>query len=193
MIHATAQVDARAKLGEGVRVWNWVQIRENADIGENTILSKGVYVDFGVRIGKNVKVQNNVSVYHGVTIEDGVFVGPHVCFTNDKRPRAINPDGSLKGADDWEVAPIHVGRGASIGANSTILPGVTIGTFALVGAGSVVTKDVPPHAIVVGNPARQVGYACECGGRLEKATDRSQSARYCPACRRTVHINGENA
>lgn len=193
MIHATAQVDPRAKLGDGVRVWNWVQVRENAEIGENSILSKGVYVDFGVRIGRNVKVQNNVSVYHGVTIEDGVFVGPHVCFTNDKRPRAINPDGSLKGADDWEVAPIVVRRGASIGANSTILPGVSIGTFALVGAGSVVTKDVPPHAIVVGNPARIVGYACECGTKLEKKTERSPSARYCRACRHSVDLGGGNA
>ena len=120
-------------------------------------LSKGVYVDFGVKIGDNVKIQNNVSVYHGVTIEDGVFVGPHVCFTNDKKPRAVNEDGSLKAADDWQVSKTIVKKGASIGANSTILPGITIGKFSLIGAGSVVTKDVPDYGLVYGNPAKLKG------------------------------------
>jgi UDP-2-acetamido-3-amino-2,3-dideoxy-glucuronate N-acetyltransferase len=188
MIHQTAQVDSRARIGEGARIWNWVQVRENAEIGENSILSKGVYVDFGVKIGKNVKIQNNVSVYHGVTIEDGVFVGPHVCFTNDKKPRAINPDGSLKAADDWEVAPIVVKKGASIGANSTILPGVTVGSFALVGAGAVVTKDVPAYAIVIGNPARLVGYACECGEKLQRKDGGAADSLYCERCRRAVQV-----
>ncbi|MBN1837572.1 MAG: N-acetyltransferase [Spirochaetales bacterium] len=181
MIHATAQVDGRARLGENVKVWNWVQIREDAEIGDGTILSKGVYVDSGVHIGRNVKIQNNVSVYHGVTIEDGVFVGPHVCFTNDKVPRAINPDGSQKGAADWEVWPILIRRGASLGANSTILPGVTVGCFALVGAGAVVTRDVPDHGLVVGNPARLIGRVCSCGERLD---DRL----YCRRCDKTVDI-----
>ena len=181
MIHPTAQVDPRAQLGENVKVWNWVQIREDAEIGDNTILSKGVYVDFGVRIGRDVKIQNNVSVYHGVTIEDGVFVGPHVCFTNDKVPRAINPDGSQKGAADWVVSPIRIRRGASLGANATILPGVTVGCFALVGAGAVVTRDVPDHGLVVGNPARLIGRVCACGDRLD-------DKGYCSRCDKTVDI-----
>jgi len=181
MIHATAQVDPGARLGENVKVWNWVQIREDAEIGENTIISKGVYVDFGVRIGRNVKIQNNVSVYHGVTIEDGVFVGPHVCFTNDKIPRAVNPDGSQKGAADWQVSPIVIKRGASLGANCTILPGVTVGSFALVGAGAVVSRDVPAHGLVVGNPARLIGRVCGCGERLDERL-------YCRRCGKTVDI-----
>jgi UDP-2-acetamido-3-amino-2,3-dideoxy-glucuronate N-acetyltransferase len=191
MIHQTAQVHERARIGEGVRIWNWVQVREDVEIGENTILSKGVYVDVGVKIGQNVKVQNNVSIYHGVTIEDGVFVGPHVCFTNDKKPRAINPDGSLKGADDWEVNPILVQRGASLGANATILPGVTIGPFAMVGAGAVVTRDVAAHAIVVGNPARQAGWACECGEKLRRTGETGIDAWYCDRCRKSVAVSGE--
>jgi UDP-2-acetamido-3-amino-2,3-dideoxy-glucuronate N-acetyltransferase len=181
MIHETAQVHPRARIGENVKVWSWVQIREDAEVGDNTIISKGVYIDFGVRIGKNVKIQNNVSVYHGVTIEDGVFVGPHVCFTNDKVPRAINPDGSLKEAADWQVTPIRICYGASLGANSTIVPGVTVGRFAMVGAGAVVTRDVPDHGLVVGNPARLVGRVCRCGGRLD---DRN----YCRRCDRIVDV-----
>jgi acetyltransferase-like isoleucine patch superfamily enzyme len=187
MIHPTAQVHPTAVIGENASIWNWVQVRENSEIGENTILSKSVYVDIGVKIGKNVKIQNNVSVYHGVTIEDGVFVGPHVCFTNDKIPRAINPDGSLKESSDWEVSPITVGFGGSIGANSTILPGVNIGRFALVGAGSLVTKDVPDHGLVFGSPAHLIGYVCACGRRLESRGGRRY---FCKFCRCEVVIQG---
>jgi UDP-2-acetamido-3-amino-2,3-dideoxy-glucuronate N-acetyltransferase len=143
-------------------------VREGAKIGRNCILGKGVYIDFGVRLGDNVKVQNYVSIYHGVEIEDGVFVGPHVCFTNDNLPRAINADGSLKSADDWVLGHILVRRGASLGANSTILPKVVVGEWALVGSGAVVTKDVPPHGLVVGNPARLIGFVCACGERLQE-------------------------
>jgi len=168
MIHPTAEVSPKARIGKGTSIWNQAQIREDAQIGDNCIISKNVYIDFGVKIGNNVKIQNNVSVFHGVTIEDGVFIGPHVCFTNDKNPRAINPDGKLKKGEGWEVSKILVKKGASIGANSTILPGVTIGEFALIGAGSVVTKDVPDYAVVVGNPSRQVGYVCKCGKKLEE-------------------------
>lgn len=166
MIHATADVNPKAKIGENAKIWNNAQVRENAEIGENTIISKNVYIDSGVKIGKNVKIQNNVSVFHGVTIQDGVFIGPHVCFTNDKNPRAINPDGTLKSATDWEVSETLIKKGAAIGANSTILPGVTIGQFALIGAGSVVTKDVPDFGLVYGNPAKMHGYVCYCGKKL---------------------------
>jgi len=190
MIHDTARVDPQAKIGKNVKIWNWVQVRENAEIGDNTILSKNVYVDFGVRIGKNVKIQNNVSVYHGVTIEDGVFVGPHVCFTNDRIPRAINPDGSLKETSDWEVSPITVGYGSSIGANATILPGIRIGCFALIGAGSVVTKDVPDHGLFYGSPARLVGYVCVCGHRMES---RGEGKYYCPVCQQETFIEGADS
>jgi len=165
-LHPSAEVSKDAKIGDGVQIWNNCQVREGVQIGENSILGKNVYIDADVKIGQNCKIQNNVSVYHGVTIEDGVFVGPHVCFTNDKHPRAINPDGSLKAASDWEVSPILVKYGAAIGANVTILPGVSIGKWALVGAGSVVTKDVPDYGIVVGNPAKMVGYADEAGKKL---------------------------
>jgi UDP-2-acetamido-3-amino-2,3-dideoxy-glucuronate N-acetyltransferase len=180
MIHQTAQVHPKAKIGESAKIWNWVQVREDAEIGENSILSKGVYVDFGVKIGRNVKIQNNVSVYHGVTIEDGVFVGPHVCFTNDKRPRSINPDGTLKGADDWTVSATVLKFGCSIGANSTIAPGVTIGRFAMIGAGAVVTKDVPDYGLAVGCPARVVGQVCACGQRLP--AEAKNGKRKCPDC-----------
>ncbi len=163
MIHATAEIDPQATIGENVYIWNWVQIRENAKIGDNCILSKGVYIDAGVKIGNNVKIQNNVSVYNGVTIEDGVFIGPHVCFTNDKHPRAINEDNTFKTANDWKVSPIIIKKGASIGANATILPGVTIGKWVMVGAGSVVTKDVPDYGLVIGNPATKRGYVNRTG------------------------------
>ena len=162
-IHPTAQVSADAVIGSGTNIWNWVQVREGVKIGENCVISKGVYIDSGVVIGSQVKIQNNVSLFHGVTVEDGVFLGPHVCFTNDMWPRAVNPDGSLKSVTDWVVAPTLVSRGASIGANSTIRCGVTIGAWAMIGAGSVVTRDVPDHALAMGNPARIKGYVCKCG------------------------------
>lgn len=167
-IHDTADVSRQAVIGEGTKIWNWVQVRENSKIGKNCILSKGVYIDADVTIGNNVKIQNNVSVYHGVEIADGVFVGPHVCFTNDKNPRAINEDESLKSADDWKVSPIVVSKGASIGANSTVLPGVSIGEYALIGAGSVVTKDIPAYALAFGNPARVVGEVDKAGNIIRK-------------------------
>ena len=166
-IHPSADVSEKAKIGEGTSIWNNAQIRENARIGKNCVISKNVYVDFDASIGNNVKIQNNVSVYHGVTIEDGVFLGPHVCFTNDKIPRAVNPDGSPKGGTDWDVSKILVKEGAAIGANSTIVCGVTIGKWALVGAGSVVTKDVPDFGLAYGNPARLQGYVCKCGKKLD--------------------------
>ena len=166
-IHPSADVSPRASIGAGSSVWNWVQIREGARIGEQCIISKGVYIDAGVVIGNRVKIQNHVSVFHGVRIEDGVFVGPHVCFTNDMQPRAISVDGSLKSADDWKVSETRVGYGASIGANSTIRCGIELGRWSMVGAGSVVTRNVPDFGLVLGNPARLVGYVCSCGVRLD--------------------------
>jgi UDP-2-acetamido-3-amino-2,3-dideoxy-glucuronate N-acetyltransferase len=177
-IHPTAEVSPKAQIGETTSIWNQAQVREGAQIGEQCIISKNVYIDFDVRIGNRVKIQNNCSIYHGATLEDGVFLGPHVILTNDLRPRAINPDGTLKGNADWEVSPVMIRYGAAIGAGAIILPGVTIGRFAMVGAGAIVTKDVPAHGLVVGNPARLIGYVCRCGGRAQEAED----AWRCQSC-----------
>lgn len=170
-IHPTAEVSPKAEIGEETRIWNHAQIRENAKIGRKCIIGKNVYIDHDVVIGNNVKIQNNVSIYYGVTIEDGVFVGPHVCFINDKTPRAINPDGSLKTTKNWTVSKTVVKYGASIGANATILPNITIGRWSMVGAGAVVTKSVPEYGIVIGNPARLVGYVNENGEKTRDVND----------------------
>ncbi len=165
-IHPTAEVSPQAEIGAESMIWHQAQVREGAHLGCNCIVGKGAYIDFDVQIGDNVKVQNYVAIYHGATIEDGVFLGPYVCLTNDKLPRAVNPDGSLKGADDWVVSPILVREGAAIGARAVVLPGVTIGRWAMVGAGAVVTRDVPDYGLVWGNPARLRGFVCPCGERL---------------------------
>ena len=166
-VHETADVSEKAVIGRGTKIWNGSQIREGAKIGENCIISKNVYIDHDVIIGNNVKIQNNVSLFFKSVLEDGVFIGPHVCFTNDKIPRAINNDGSLKRNEDWTPETIFIKNGASVGANATLLSGITIGKWALVGAGAVVTKDVPDHGLVVGNPARLVRYVCKCGKKFE--------------------------
>jgi acetyltransferase-like isoleucine patch superfamily enzyme len=168
-IHPTSDVSQQATIGEGTKIWQHCQVRENARIGKNCILSKGVYIDADVKIGDNVKIQNGISIYHGVTLEDGVFCGPHCVFTNDKFPRAINPDGTLKSAEDWVVSETLVKTGASIGAHATIVCGIIIGKWAMIGAGSVVTKDVPDHGLVLGNPARLSGFVCYCGHKLVRA------------------------
>jgi acetyltransferase-like isoleucine patch superfamily enzyme len=187
-IHPTSDVSPKAEIGEGTQIWLFCQVRENVKIGTGCIFGKGVYVDSDVVIGNNVKIQNNVSVYVGVTIDDGVFVGPHVCFTNDKVPRAVNADMSLKGVDDWKVTPTHVKAGAALGANATIVCGVTVGKWAMVGSGSVVTKDVPDHALVLGNPARFVAWVCACGERVK--LDESSGKGTCTCGRTLVKTEG---
>lgn len=189
-IHPTAEVSPDAHIGAGTRIWSQVHVREHAEIGETCNIGKGVYIDAHVRIGSNVKIQNHVSVFEGVTLADGVFVGPHVCFTNDLLPRAITPDGELKSADDWEITPTLVKYGASLGAGSIILCGITIGEYALIGAGSVVTRDVPPHGLVFGNPARQHGYVCRCARRLSKVQEQNGTLRgWCEACQQEYALS----
>lgn len=165
-IHPSANVEDDASIGENTKVWHLCHIRRDARIGRDCVLGRGVFVDAGVQIGNAVKIQNYVSVFHGVTIEDGVFVGPHVCFTNDLFPRAVNPDMSLKATDDWVLTETRIKAGAAIGANSTIVCGITIGRWAMIGSGSVVTKDVPDYALVVGNPGRIIGYVTASGQRV---------------------------
>jgi serine acetyltransferase len=190
IIHPTAAVDGRAQIGPGTRIWHWTQVREGVRIGAESIVGKGCYLDAGVQIGSRVKLQSNISVFHGVTIEDGVFVGPHVCFTNDKAPRAINPDGTLKGADDWTVAETLICYGASIGANATIVCGITVGRFAMVAAGAVVTRNVPAYGLVMGNPARLVAYVCPCGQRLPGGAAAAPVVRVCAGCGRETEVGG---
>lgn len=179
-IHPTAEVSPRAEIGAGTSIWHYAQVRERAKIGRNCILGKGVYVDFDVTIGDNCKLQNGVLVYHPAVIEDGVFLGPGVILTNDKFPRAINPDGTLKTEADWEVGPVRICCGASLGAGAIVLPNVTVGRFAMVGSGAVVSKDVPEHALVVGVPAHLAGYVCRCGRPLERRG--SSRVWFCPVC-----------
>lgn len=181
-IHPTAEVSPEADIGHGSSIWNQAQVRERARIGTRCVVGKNVYVDADVVIGDDVKIQNNVSLFRGVTVEDGVFIGPHVCFTNDRVPRAINPDGSGKTDADWEVSPTLVRRGAALGANSTILPGISIGRWAMVGSGSVVTRDVADHELVAGNPARRLGSACPCGRPLRDDADGRPFSGTCPGC-----------
>jgi UDP-2-acetamido-3-amino-2,3-dideoxy-glucuronate N-acetyltransferase len=178
MIHPTAEVSSQAKVGLGTKIWHQAHVRERSMIGTNCILGKDVYVDIDVVIGDNVKIQNGALIYHGSTLEDGVFIGPHACLTNDRFPRSINSEGNLKTENDWEVEPVLVRYGASIGAGAIVIGGATIGRFAMVAAGAVVTRDVPDHGLVMGVPAYLVGYVCHCGQRLELI----KGSWRCPEC-----------
>jgi UDP-2-acetamido-3-amino-2,3-dideoxy-glucuronate N-acetyltransferase len=175
--HESAYVDEGAKVGKGTRIWHFCHVMAGAEIGEGCTLGQNVFVAKGVRIGNGVKIQNNVSVYEGVTLEDEVFVGPSAVFTNVRTPRASFPRNRPE-----DFLPTVVKRGATIGANATIVCGVTLGEWCFVAAGAVVTKDVPPYALVAGVPARRLGWVCECGERLvfagEEATCGTCGRRY---------------
>jgi len=170
-IHSTADVSDKADIGKDTVIWHHTQVRENAKIGKNCNIGKNVYIDSDVVIGNNVKIQNNVSIYNA-KIEDDVFIGPGVSFTNDKYPRAFIWDENRKGPI------IIVERGASIGANSTIMTGVKIEEYSMVGAGSVVSKDVPKHALVLGVPAKPSGFVCKCG-RKGEVINRILKCKFC--------------
>ena len=186
--HPLAIVEEGAEIGEGTRIWHFAHVRKGAKIGKNCNIGKDVYIDVDVEIGNNVKIQNGVSVYHGVKVEDDVFLGPHMTFTNDLYPRAFN--------EDWEVVPTLVKKGASIGAHATIVCGTTIGEYSMVGAGSVVTKDVPPFGLVYGNPARLKGFVCYCGRKLKEedkiGEDDENVIFKCSHCGREVKIRKED-
>ena len=166
MIHPTADVDPSATIGPGTRVWELVRVRERAIVGADCIIGRGAYVDVGVLVGDRVKIQNNALIYHGVQVGSGVFIGPGAILTNDRHPRSVTLDGELAGPEDWVLARIDLDEGSSIGAGAVVVAGCRIGKYATVGAGAVVTRSVPDHALVVGNPARPLGWVCRCGRRL---------------------------
>ena len=202
-VHPTADIEAGVSVGAGTAIWHRAHVRTGATIGAQCVIGGTVYIDEGVTIGDRVKIQSGALVYHGVVVADGVFIGPGAILTNDRFPRAITAEGELASADDWEVSPIHLGHGCSIGAGAVVVAGCDVGAFALVGAGAVVTRTVPAYALVVGNPARRIGWVCACGHRLVDALGHDAPAdrdRYaidrelvCPACSRRYFyaIDGE--
>ncbi len=182
-VHESAFVDDGAKLGDGTRVWHFSHVMPGVEVGENCSLGQNVFVAKGVKMGSNVKIQNNVSVYEGVVLEDDVFCGPSVVFTNVRTPRSAFPRNT---SDDY--LPTRVRRGASIGANATVVCGVTIGEWAFVGAGAVVTKDVASYSLMAGVPARRIGWACRCGITLPGGGEGGPLR--CSACGREYTLAG---
>lgn len=172
-VHKSSSVEKGSKIGAGTTVWYFCHIRKGADIGKNCNIGQNVFIDGGVTIGDRVKIQNNVSVYRGVSVGDGAFLGPSCVFTNVKKPRSLHP------RDKKDFGKTSVGKGATVGANATIICGNNIGGHAFIGAGAVVTKDVPDYALVVGNPAKRIGWVCECG---EKMSLNSKKKAVCANC-----------
>jgi UDP-2-acetamido-3-amino-2,3-dideoxy-glucuronate N-acetyltransferase len=199
-VHASADLEPDVQVGAGSSIWHRAQVRTGARIGAGCIIGRDAFIDEGVTIGDRVKIQNAALVYHGVTVEDGVFIGPNAILTNDRYPRAITATGALARADDWTVSPITLRHGCSIGAGAVVVAGVDVGRFATVGAGAVVTRPVPDHALVVGNPARRIGWVCACGARLrdertgsDAAAEPGDATLLCPACSRVyAHLPGRS-
>jgi len=174
-IHKTAIIDHAVEIGSGSKIWHFAHIREQARLGHNVTIGKNSFIDTNVHIGHNVKIQNFVSVYQGVTIKNNVFVGPHVAFTNDLHPRATG---------DWQLLKTTIEEGASIGANATILCGITLGKYCLIAAGAVVTKSVPSHALVAGNPGRPIGWVCHCARKIANKTSSGSHTFVCNHCQK---------
>ncbi len=191
-VHATADLESDVTVGPRTSIWHRAAIRSGARIGADCIVGRDAFIDAGVVLGDRVKVQNAALVYHGVTVEDAVFIGPNAILTNDRYPRAVTADGTLARGDDWEVSPIVLHHGCSIGAGAIVVAGVDVGRFATVGAGAVVTRTVSDHALVAGNPARRLGWVCACGARLADPDTGSPAPPApdpahdldCPACGR---------
>lgn len=182
MIHESAYVED-AEIGEGTNIWHFVHVRKGVKIGKNCNIGKGVYIDTNVEIGDGCKIQNFSTIYQGVIIGNDVFIGPHVCFTNDLYPRS-----SLW--DEQRLVKTMVKDGASIGANATIIAGLTIGRYAMVGAGAVVTKEVPDQGLVFGNPARLMGFVCECGQKLNvKSKEIDTVLLQCISCGKELTVD----
>lgn len=181
--HPTAVIDQPCVIGAGTKIWHFSHIMANCRLGERCNIGQNVVVSPGCHVGNNVKVQNNVSIYTGVTIEDDVFLGPSMVFTNVINPRAFIERKS-------EYRPTLIKRGASVGANATIVCGVTLGEYCMVGAGAVVTRDVPPFATVYGNPARVHGYTCWCGVQLQAGSGGAADRYTCGDCGRRYTRNG---
>lgn len=174
--HPTALVESDA-IGDGTRIWAFAHVLAGAVIGRDCNIGDHCYIESGAVIGDAVTIKNGVAVWDGVTIERGVFVGPNATLTNDRRPRSRAP---------WRLACTRIEEGATIGANATVLPGITVGAFSMIAAGAVVTSDVPPHAVMMGNPARVRGQVCRCGQTLPRRGKR----RTCPDCRRQFVVDG---
>lgn len=170
-VHESADVAASARVAPSASVWHLAQVREDAVIGEHVVVGRGVYIGSGVFVGDSSKIQNYALIYEPARVEFGVFIGPAVVFTNDRLPRAINPDGTPKSAEDWHAVGVTAREGSSIGARSVCVAPVVIGRWAMVAAGSVVTRDVPDFALVAGVPARQIGWVGRAGARLERGRD----------------------
>ena len=177
--HESCYIDEGTVIGDNTKIWHFSHIQKGAKIGQNCTLGQNVNVGNNVCIGNDVKVQNNVSLYEGVTLEDGVFCGPSCVFTNDLTPRANYP----KGRENYKKTLVK--RGATIGANATVVCGITIGAFAMIGAGAVVTKDVPDHALIVGVPGKAAGWVCECGGILD-------ASGHCRNCGKSYELLDKN-
>ncbi len=179
----SSHIASGARIGDHTHVWHYAQVADNVNIGTGCTLGTGCYVGSGSRIGNNVKIGNHADIF-GALIEDDAMISPHAVLIEDRTPRATRSDGQRQGSADWTSCPVTVRRGATIGAGATIGPGVSIGHHALVAAGAVVFRDVPPHALVLGNPARACGWVCHCA---ETLNDRM----HCPRCARSYELAGD--